>query len=281
VQYAFIRSIPGLENAEIMRPGYAVEYDYCPPTQLYPTLETKQVPHLYFAGQINGTSGYEEAGAQGLMAGANAALKLLNQPPLILSRADAYIGVLIDDLVTKGTEEPYRMFTSRAEHRLHLRQDNADLRLTPIAHRHGLVSGYRWEKLETKLRNLAQLREYANTTHFSGGKIAQWLRRPEWSFTALPEGLRSPFADDLWDSVQIELKYAGYITRQEAAIEKLRKSEEKMLPAHLDYDAISGLRAETRQKLTSIRPATFGQAARISGVTPADLALLSIYLEKK
>lgn len=281
VQYAFIRSIPGLENAEIMRPGYAVEYDYCPPTQLHATLETKQVPHLYFAGQINGTSGYEEAGAQGLMAGANAALKLLDKPALVLSRADAYIGVLIDDLVTKGTLEPYRMFTSRAEHRLHLRQDNADLRLTPIAQRCGLVSGYRWEKLQAKLANLDQLRQYINSTHFAGGKIAQWLRRPESTYTNLPEGLSAPFAEELWDAVEIELKYAGYIARQEAAIEKLRRNEEKMLPAHLDYDAISGLRAETRQKLASIRPATFGQAARISGVTPADLALLSVYLEKR
>jgi tRNA uridine 5-carboxymethylaminomethyl modification enzyme len=281
VQYAFIRSIPGLENAEIMRPGYAVEYDYCPPTQLHPTLETKHVPHLYFAGQINGTSGYEEAGAQGLMAGANAALKLLDKPALVLSRADAYIGVLIDDLVTKGTPEPYRMFTSRAEHRLHLRQDNADLRLTPLAQRCGLVEGRRWDKLQEKVTRLAQLRDYANTTPFNGTKVAQWLRRPQFVHTDLPTELRAPFAEELWDAVQIELKYAGYIARQETAIEKLRRSEEKLLPVHLDYGTISGLRAETRQKLTSIRPATFGQAARISGVTPADLALLSIFLEKK
>ncbi len=281
VQYAFIRSIPGLENAEIMRPGYAVEYDYCPPTQLHPTLETKQVAHLYFAGQINGTSGYEEAGAQGLMAGANAALKVLDKPALVLSRADAYIGVLIDDLVTKGTQEPYRMFTSRAEHRLHLRQDNADLRLTPIAERHGLVSGHRAEKLQAKIASLARLREYANVTHFSGGKIVQWLRRPQFAHADLPEGLTAPFAPDLWEAIEIELKYAGYISRQEAAIEKLRRSEEKLIPAHLDYAVIPSLRAETRQKLASIRPATFRQAARISGVTPADLALLSVYLEKK
>ena len=281
VQYAFIRSIPGLENAEIMRPGYAVEYDYCPPTQLHPTLETKLVPHLYFAGQINGTSGYEEAGAQGLMAGANAALKLLGQPSLILTRADAYIGVLIDDLVTKGTPEPYRMFTSRAEHRLHLRQDNADLRLTPIAHRHGLVVGRRWEKLHSKVASLGQLREYANATPFDGAKISQWLRRPHFVHAHLPIDLRSPFADELWEAVEIELKYAGYISRQEAAIEKLRRSEGKLLPSTLDYQSVPSLRAETRQKLTSIRPATFGQAARISGVTPADLALLSVFLEKK
>jgi tRNA uridine 5-carboxymethylaminomethyl modification enzyme len=280
VQYAFIRSIPGLGQAEIMRPGYAVEYDFCPPTQLYPPLETKHVPHLYFAGQINGTSGYEEAGAQGLMAGANAALKLLGKPELVLSRADAYIGVLIDDLVTKGTPEPYRMFTSRAEHRLHLRQDNADLRLTPIAHRGGLVAGLRWDKFQAKQEKLGQLRDYVHSTNYEGTRIAQWLRRPQENHTHLPEALLQPFADDLWDAVEIELKYAGYIVRQEAAIEKLRRSEEKLLPASLDYQAISGLRAETRQKLSAIRPATFGQAARISGVTPADLALLSIYLEK-
>jgi tRNA uridine 5-carboxymethylaminomethyl modification enzyme len=280
VQYGFIRSISGLENAEIMRPGYAVEYDFCPPTQLHPTLETKRVPHLYFAGQINGTSGYEEAGAQGLMAGANAALKLLGQPALVLSRADAYIGVLIDDLVTKGTLEPYRMFTSRAEHRLHLRQDNADLRLTPIAHRHGLVGGHRWEKLQTKITQLGHLREYIASTPYEGTKVLQWLRRPQSFHADMPAELRAPFPEELWEAIEIELKYAGYIARQELAIEKLRRSEEKLLPAQLDYETISGLRAETRQKLSSIRPATFGQAARISGITPADLALLSVFLEK-
>ena len=172
------------------------------------------------------------------------------------------------------------MFTSRAEHRLHLRQDNADLRLTPIAHRHGLVEGRRWEKLQAKIASLAQLRDYANATPFDGVKISQWLRRPHFVHLNLPTDLRCPFADELWDAVEIELKYAGYITRQEAAIEKLRRSEGKLLPPNLDYQAVPSLRAETRQKLMAIRPATFGQAARISGVTPADLALLSVYLEK-
>jgi tRNA uridine 5-carboxymethylaminomethyl modification enzyme len=280
VQYAFIRTVPGLENAEIMRPGYAVEYDYCPPTQLFHTLETKRIPHLYFAGQINGTSGYEEAGAQGLIAGANAALNVLGRQPFVLSRSDAYIGVLIDDLVTKGTPEPYRMFTSRAEHRLLLRQDNADLRLTPIAQQHGLVSARRWEKLQARLADLERLREHTATASHEGVKIAQWLRRPESSHTALPEALRGSFASDLWEAVEIDLKYAGYIKRQEASIERLRANDEKRIPHTIDYQAIPSLRAETRQKLEKVRPETLGQASRISGVTPADLALLAVHLAR-
>ncbi|MCE9609644.1 MAG: tRNA uridine-5-carboxymethylaminomethyl(34) synthesis enzyme MnmG [Chthoniobacter sp.] len=279
-QYAFIRSIPGLENAEIMRPGYAVEYDYCPPTQLNHSLETQRVANLYFAGQINGTSGYEEAGAQGLVAGANAALKILGKPPLHLSRSDAYIGVLIDDLVTKGTSEPYRMFTSRAEHRLILRQDNADLRVTPLAQACGLVSAARWEKVQRKIADLEQLRTFACDTRFGETRIAQWILRPENSVEHLPAEIRAGFSADRWAAIEIELKYAGYISRQNDAIERLRASEEKHIPPQLDFSTLSGLRAETRQKLTQIRPETLGQASRISGITPADIALLSVLIQR-
>lgn len=280
VQYAFIRTVPGLENAEIMRPGYAVEYDYCPPTQLLHTLETQRIPRLYFAGQINGTSGYEEAGAQGLIAGANAALKVLGKLPLTLTRADAYLGVLIDDLVTKGTPEPYRMFTSRAEHRLLLRHDNADARLTPLAFEHGIVDAGRWGKVRAKQGALADLRQYADATRHGGVPVSQWLRRPDNTADALPMELRGPFPIPLWDAFEIDLKYAGYIARQETAIERLRKNEAKRIPAHLDFLNIPCLRAETRQKLAKVRPETLGQASRISGITPADVALLSIVIQR-
>jgi tRNA uridine 5-carboxymethylaminomethyl modification enzyme len=280
VQYAFIRSIAGLENAEIMRPGYAVEYDYCPPTQLFHTLETKKIPHLYFAGQINGTSGYEEAGAQGLMAGANAALKVLGKPELTIARSEGYLGVLIDDLVTMGTPEPYRMFTSRAEHRLRLRQDNADLRLTPLAYDAGLIDAARWRKFEGKRAALENLRAHIANASFDGTKLIQWLKRSDNSFASLPLSALAGFPVELWEAVETDSKYEGYIARQDMEILKLRNNEEKRIPLKLDYQVIPGLRTETRQKLEKVRPETLGQAARISGITPADVALLSVYLRK-
>lgn len=280
VQYAFIHSIRGLEHAEIMRPGYAVEYDYCPPTQLFPTLETKKIEHLYFAGQINGTSGYEEAAAQGLMAGTNAALKIQQKPPFTLLRSEAYIGVLIDDLVTKGTLEPYRMFTSRAEYRLVLRQDNADLRLTPTGRKHGLVSEARHSRVEQKIEALKALRALAETTRLHNVLLSQWLKRPDQSFENLPADLRSRFSNEIWENLETDLKYEGYIRRQEEAIAKSQQSEARELPSNMDYSAIRGLRAEAKQKLTKVRPLTFGQAGRISGITPADMALISIWLQK-
>jgi tRNA uridine 5-carboxymethylaminomethyl modification enzyme len=279
VQLAFIRSIPGLERAEIMRAGYAVEYDFSPPTQLCPSLETKRVGGLFFAGQLNGTSGYEEAAGQGLIAGINAARLIQGKSSLILRRDQAYIGVLIDDLVTKGTEEPYRMFTSRAEHRLSLRHDNADLRLTEIGVEIGLASPEREGKLRAKQAAIAETRLLLQTLKQDGVSWAHLLKRPDVAWAQLP----APFQatdPEVASQLETEIKYEGYLRREEAHIERNRADEDRTIPDWIDFDAVPGLKAEARVKLKKIQPRTFGQASRISGINPTDVALLQIHAKR-
>ena len=277
VQLELVSSIVGCENAQIIRPAYAVEYDFVFPTQLKPTLETKPCKNLFLAGQINGTSGYEEAAAQGIMAGINAAMTVLNRAQLILARDQAYIGVLIDDLVTKGTSEPYRMFTSRSEHRLLLRQDNADLRLSEIGYNIGLLPKHNYLRFQEKQHAIWAESERLNRTRVGSNTLAQLLRRPEMSYKSLP-CQNTSLPEEVSSQVEIGIKYEGYIRRQELEVKKTKAMDYKQIPDSFDFRSVPSLRSEARQKLMKIRPATLGQASRISGVSPADISLLSIWL---
>lgn len=299
VQLQMLRSVPGLQNVQMMRTGYAIEYDAVVPTQLWPSLETKRLPGLFTAGQINGTSGYEEAAGQGIMAGINAARKVQGKEPIVLDRSQGYIGVLIDDLVTKGTNEPYRLLTSRAEYRLLLRHDNADLRLTPLGYEIGLISEERYARFLDKKQKVEQEIERLKTTKIrpteinpllesigsapiqDGSNLLTILRRPEVTYAHIASISPSEVEldEEMQEQVEIQIKYAGYIEKQLIHVERLQKMENKKIPENINYDDIQGLAIEARQKLSKIRPISIGQASRISGVTPADISILLVYLE--
>ena len=284
VQEQIFKLLPGTEKAQIIHYGYAIEYDYCPPIQLKPNLETRKMSGLFLAGQINGTSGYEEAAGQGIVAGINAAGKLQGEEPLMLGRDQAYIGVMIDDLLTKGLDEPYRMFTSRAEYRLVLRADNADRRLTQIGKSVGLVDEKRWARFQNKLENIRKFKSYLKNNRSQGISLWDQLRRPH--NTLMENMAQSPdiknmnLAEDVFQAVAIDAKYEGYLAKQERLVAGFITLESKKIPADLDYDSITHLRAEAKEKLSIFRPSTFGQASRISGITPADITVIQIHLKK-